>query len=665
MKLLKKILIANRGEIAVRIIKTAKKLDIKTVAIYSEADKASLFVEMADEAHSIGGNDLADSYLNIEKIIAIANKTGADAIHPGYGFLSENSKFVTACENAGIVFIGPSKEVIDLMGNKIKARNFIISIGAPLIEGATGKSETLLAQSKKLEYPILAKAAAGGGGKGMRIIEKPEDLKEALEATEREAKSYFGDGTVFIERFIESPRHIEIQIIGDNHGNVVHLFERECSIQRRYQKIVEEAPSPTILASTRKKMCEVAVQIGKQTNYNNAGTIEFLVDKHENFYFLEMNTRIQVEHPVTELTTGVDIVEQQIYISSGHELQLKQNEIKQNGHSIECRIYAEDPENNFTPSPGVMTLYHQPEGKNIRIDSGFQKGVAVESFYDPMICKLTTWGEDRTEAIKTMDGALSDFAIHGIKTNISYLIHVLKNKAYLTKQISTRFCDLYTDEISDEILTSKSETDISIPLISYLIYSLNEREETNEKSDSENVWNRIGFWRNFMIITILHEGENHRITIYDKQKTTYNLEFDGKQYSVNLLKIQKNKIQLEINNELIETYVSENENREAYISHNNHIFKLKRRDYLHHEAGDTEGDGMLSNNGNVVSPLPGKVIKINVNQGDSVKRGDAVIVIEAMKMENKIAAGKDAVVDKINVKVGDLVQTNTILLTVN
>ncbi len=502
MKLFNKILIANRGEIAVRVIRSAQKLGIYTVAIYSGADEDALHVEMADEAYSLGDSiELSETYLDINKIIKIAKQSQSEAIHPGYGFLAENPEFVAACDKAGIVFIGPNTRSIKLMGNKIASREFVKKIGIPMTEGITGDTKTLLTAAKKIPFPVLVKAAAGGGGKGMRIVHKESELADTIESTSREAKSYFGDGTVFVEKYVVEPRHIEIQVIGDNHGNAIHLFERECSIQRRYQKIIEESPSPTLTHDIRLKMGEAAVKIAKEIGYNNAGTVEFLVDNDLNFYFLEMNTRVQVEHPVTEMVTGIDIVREQILIAAGNKLSLKQDEIKQNGHAIECRIYAEDPSNNFLPSPGDMSFYHEPAGNGIRIDTGITEATTIHSFYDPMISKMIVWGEDREIAREKSIHALKEYVVHGIKTNVSYLVQLLQHKAYINNLITTKYCDEHTEDIVELIHQEKNTIPKHLPITAYLMYSFY-KDSLFEKSQEYNVWKEIGYWRDLMEVPI-------------------------------------------------------------------------------------------------------------------------------------------------------------------
>ena len=490
MKLFNKILVANRGEIAVRIIRSAKKLGITSVAIFSEIDSESLHSKLADEAFCIGKQELSETYLNIEKIIEIAKSTACDAIHPGYGFLAENPLFVEACDKNGIVFIGRNARAIKLMGNKIEARSFVKKLNVPMTEGITGTPEFLLKNAASIPLPLLVKAAAGGGGKGMRIVHKMAELENILESTSREAKNYFGDGTIYIEKYIEEPRHIEFQVLGDNFGNIVHLFERECTIQRRYQKIIEESPSPTLTPEVRQKMGESALRITREIGYNSAGTIEFLVDNKLNYYFLEMNTRIQVEHPVTEMVTGVDLVEEQILVAAGNLLRLKQEELHQHGHAIECRIYAEDPANNFLPSPGKMSLYIPPKGDNIRIDSSIEHATTILSFFDPMISKMIVWGENREISSRRCVSALQNYTIHGIRTNIEYLLGVLQNEAFQENKLSTKFCDEHSEHILNKILLEKSQ--VSVPLVAFALYSLHFTSNKN----TQNTWQYIGYWRN-------------------------------------------------------------------------------------------------------------------------------------------------------------------------
>ncbi len=657
MKLFKKILIANRGEIAVRIIKSARKLGIETVAVYSKVDEDSLHVRHAGEAYCIGKQELSETYLNIDKIIDVAIKSGCDAIHPGYGFLAENPLLVKACQKNGITFIGPHTRAMQVMGNKIEARAFVKNIGIPMTEGITGTPEELSKNIGQLDFPVLVKAAAGGGGKGMRIVYEPSELENVLESTAREAKNYFGDGTIYIEKYIEEPRHIEFQIIGDKHGKVVHLFDRECTIQRRYQKIIEESPSPTLTEDLRAKMGDAAVAIGKAIEYNSAGTIEFLVDKHLNFYFLEMNTRIQVEHPVTEMVTGVDLVEEQILVAAGNPLRLSQDNIRQSGHAIECRIYAEDPANNFLPSPGKMTLFRQPEGKNIRIDTAIDSATEILSFFDPMISKLIVWGEERTIAIEKSVSALKQFDIHGIRTNIPYLLQLLQHKAFLENKISTKFCDEHTGEILDSIEQSKQKTGVEVPLFAYLLFSLNYRQ----KLEAANVWQQLGYWRNMMEIPFEIENQNKNIIINSHSEGLLQVTFEGVDFEICLKEMDDKTIRFRINDRFYNAAVSADEKGQGYVSIDGHIFKVKRLDILV-ETDDYAAAGAGNSDNGLFAPMPGKVIKVNVKEGDKVTRGTILVVVEAMKMENNIIAVEDATVEKVAVKAGDMVNTDVQLV---
>ncbi len=438
-----KILIANRGEIAVRIIRACREMGISTVAVYSEADKNALHTQLADEAVCIGGNKSSSSYLNMNNIISAACLTGANAIHPGFGFLSENSKFADMCKECNIKFIGPDAKTIDLMGNKANARKLMIEAGVPVTPGSDGIVENIEKAKElanKFGYPIMIKASAGGGGRGIRIVREERDLEEAYNSAKSEAKVAFGDDRIYMEKVIENARHIEVQILADEYGNAIHLGERDCSLQRRNQKVLEEAPSVALDNETRKAMGEAAIRAVKASNYKNAGTIEFLYDKDNNFYFMEMNTRIQVEHPVTEMITDIDIVKEQIRIAYGKKLKYTQDDVMFNGHSIECRINAEDPYNNFAPSPGKIDYLFLPSGGNgLRVDSAVYAGYTIPSFYDSMIAKVITKGRTREEAIQKMKRALNEFVIEGIKTNIDFHMELLENEDYLNGNFDTSF----------------------------------------------------------------------------------------------------------------------------------------------------------------------------------------------------------------------------------
>ena len=453
----KKILIANRGEIAVRVIRACHEMGIAAVAVYSDVDRAALHVRKADEAYPIGAPPATESYLNIDKILDVAARSGADAIHPGYGFLSENAKFARACVDAGVKFIGPTAAAMDAMGSKTRARQAMERAGVPFVPGTSRGLESF-EQAEQVAtgigYPVMLKAAAGGGGKGMRLVHASKDLKSALDGARSEAERSFGDSEVYIEKAILNPRHIEIQILADEHGNTVYLGERECSLQRRHQKVVEEAPSPMVDPEMRRQMGAVAVRVAEAAGYTNAGTVEFLVDQQKNFYFLEMNTRLQVEHPVTELVTGLDLVHLQIRIAAGERLPVTQDDVTIRGHAIECRIYAEDPDNNYFPSPGKITLLLAPSGPGIRRDSGMYEGWTVPMDYDPLLAKLIGYGTDRNQAIGRLTRALNEYFVGGIKTNISLFRRILRHPDFLSAKLDTGFLDRMLKQKDDVQLDS-------------------------------------------------------------------------------------------------------------------------------------------------------------------------------------------------------------------
>jgi acetyl-CoA carboxylase biotin carboxylase subunit len=480
--LFKKILIANRGEIAVRIIRACKELGITSAAIYSEADKTSLHTLLADESYFIGAAPASESYLNKEKILNLALEIGADAIHPGYGFFSENADFINAVEKSGLTFIGPSSKSVKMMGSKTAARELMLRNNVPIVPGTTspitGVAEGLKI-AEKIGYPILLKAAAGGGGKGMRRISEAKEFEQAFDATKREALKSFANDEVYIEKYIDQPKHIEVQIIADKHGNYRHLFERECSIQRRHQKIIEEAPSSFVDEETRAKLTIAAINAAKACNYFNAGTIEFLMDSKKNYYFLEMNTRLQVEHPVTELISGIDLVKEQISIAKGNEISFKQEDIKITGHSIECRIYAEDVQNNFMPSTGTLTEHSGPAGPGVRLDTGFKRGSQISIYYDPMIAKLVLWAPDRKTAITRTLRALGEYQISGVITNIYFLKKVIESKLFISGNFDITYID---KEINNLINKSDDKTLMRDEEAAVIISALLK----NQKSSSSN-----------------------------------------------------------------------------------------------------------------------------------------------------------------------------------
>lgn len=487
----RKILIANRGEIALRVIRACKEMGIKSAAIYSEADKTSLHAKYADEAYYIGESPASESYLNKGKIISLALKINADAIHPGYGFFSENESFISDVESAGITFIGPSSKSVHMMGSKTAARQLMQEYNVPIVPGTTSPIINLIEGlniADKIGYPILLKASAGGGGKGMRKVESKEEFASALEATKREALKSFADDAVYIEKYIENPKHIEVQIFGDKHGNYVHIFERECSIQRRHQKIIEEAPSSFVKEKIRKKITTAAINAAKACGYYNAGTIEFLMDKNSDFYFLEMNTRLQVEHPVTEMISGLDLVKEQINVAAGNKLSFKQEDLKIYGHAVEARIYAEDPENNFLPSTGKLIDFQAPSGPGIRVDSGFTRGSIISLYYDPLIAKLAAWGKTREEAIERLKRALAEFQIAGVTTNISLLKAVCNNYLFKKGEFDINFVEKeFADGLQSKTASSE-EIENAAAIISALLKARSSSAEIKNTITDNNKW---------------------------------------------------------------------------------------------------------------------------------------------------------------------------------
>jgi len=494
----KKVLIANRGEIAVRVMRTCRDMGIATVAVHSEVDAKAQHVLAADEAVLLGGDEPAESYLNQEKIVEAALSTGAQAIHPGYGFLAENGAFSRLCDRKGIKFIGPPGEVLEAAGDKIGARKLAHAAGVPVIPGnmdAGGEISQLIKKAEEVGYPVMVKAAAGGGGKGMRLVARREDLVEALERAQSEAQSAFGDGSLYIEKCIKNPRHVEVQILADEHDNVLHLYERECSIQRRHQKIIEEAPSPAVDAFLRKRLTEAAVAVARAVGYRGAGTVEFLLEPGGSFYFMEVNARLQVEHPVTELILGLDLVEQQLHIAAGGKIAFKQEDIQRRGHAIECRIYAEDPQADFLPSPGQIKLLQVPAGPGIRFDSGVEGGDTVPVNYDPILGKLVAWGPDRERAARRMARALGEMAILGVKTPIGFLLEIVESEPFKSGETSTGFLQKHFNN-----WRPKPER-VRAALLGWMVAEL--EGDTGSQTAATGIkaaevydpWARLGHWR--------------------------------------------------------------------------------------------------------------------------------------------------------------------------
>ncbi|MCF3111689.1 biotin/lipoyl-binding protein [Niabella sp. CC-SYL272] len=654
-----KILIANRGEIALRIIRTAKKMQISTVLVYAPRDAGAAYLLEADKTVLLEGQSLGETYLNSSKIIAAAKSVGADAIHPGYGFLSENAAFAHACRKEGLIFIGPTPEAMEAMGNKIEARRTALTVGVPVTPGITGTVPELLAQYPSVGFPLLIKAAAGGGGKGMRMVQQENELKNALEATAREAHNYFDDDTVYIEKYIEAPRHVEVQVLGDQHGTVIHLFERECSLQRRHQKIIEEAPSPTLTPEVREQICKAAVQLAAAIDYQSAGTLEFLVAPDHSFYFLEMNTRIQVEHPVTELTTGIDIVEQQIRIARGEALSLQQKDIRQSGHAIECRIYAEDPEQQFLPAPGTIRFYKEPYGENIRIDGMMlQQGMAITGDFDPMIAKLITWGTNREAARIKMIEALQQYFIYGIKNNIAFLLGLLHHADFVENKISTKYIDIHLASLLLQFERRKKSEDIRIPMTAALVFSLSQKDKK-----PASIWEETGYWRLVNQLSLNVDEEKSTIRLGRQVLPTLDFEYHQQWYAATLQPINSEQFTLILDQQTYPVHIVAIAPGIYIVRYNGFDYTITRNDILQLTSDALPPPpAATAAAGNIRAPMPGKVIKIAVETGSAVKTGDLLLIVEAMKMENNILSPKDGVVTAIDVGEGDKVDTTTTLI---
>lgn len=661
----KKILIANRGEIACRVIKTARRMGIKTVAVYSDADAASLHVDMADEAVAIGAAQAAQSYLVIEKIIEACKATGAEAVHPGYGFLSERSAFPRALAAAGITFIGPNPEAIDAMGDKIESKKAAAAAQVSTVPGHLGIIEDeaeAVKIARKIGYPVMIKASAGGGGKGMRIAHSDAEVTDGFARARSEAKSSFGDDRVFIEKFIVNPRHVEIQVLGDKHGNVIYLGERECSIQRRNQKVIEEAPSPLLDEKTRKAMGEQAVALAKAVNYDSAGTVEFVAGQDRSFFFLEMNTRLQVEHPVTELITGIDLVEQMIRVAAGEKLALTQKQVKLNGWAVESRVYAEDPYRNFLPSTGRLIKYRPPkessaEGITVRNDTGVFEGGEISIYYDPMIAKLCTHAGDRATAIAAMSSALDEFYVDGIQHNIPFLAAIMENERWKSGQLSTGFI---AEEFPGGFAGNELTPELKARLSAVAVMADHVENRRKRRIGGQMNGRTVKYDHNRVVRLGLNDWLPVSIVNEDKQVMTLDMgkecfvksawapgqevwrgEIDGQPVSVLLRKIL-NGYRLSHRGVTVDAHVFSS--REAELAR---LMPAKK-------LADTSKK--------LLCPMPGLVVSIAVAEGQEIKAGEPLAIVEAMKMENILRAERDAVVKKVHVKKGDSLAVDAVIM---
>ena len=658
MQIIRKLLIANRGEIAVRIAETAEKMGIFTVGIYAEDDQDSRHLKKVNKAFCVGSGELKDTYLNGSEIVRIAKISGCDAIHPGYGFLSENFEFARLCKLNNLIFIGPSSDVIRLMGNKQEANKFVKSVGIPVLDAVPVSLRNPEFKNPDMQFPVLIKAASGGGGKGMRIVNSDSELKEALIMASAEAFNYFGEGTVYIERLIEEPRHIEVQIIGDTFGNVIHLFERECSLQRRFQKIIEEAPSVSIDNKLRNKITKAAVKIAKSVGYVGAGTIEFLLDRNENFYFLEMNTRIQVEHRVTEAITGIDIVSEQISVAMGNRLRFTQDKIRISGHAVEARIYAEDPSRNFLPSTGIITYYYSPRAENLQVDSGIETGYEVKYRYDPILAKIIAFGKDRNEAISLLRKNLSKVILHGITTNTFFLKKILVDDNYLFNQIHTSYIDKNLDSILERDY-NESPYDVIYFVAATLLIMLSNIK--TKPSGEDSVWSAIGLWRQMIILPLKADEIIKNVEIFGNHIDRFEMNIDNQDYLINKVYYHKHRLKFNLNHIRYETVCTGDISGRLWITWNNRTLIIEREDLLcnqkAHSIKDTDSDTEKS----VYSPMHGKILKINIIENSEINKNDLVLIIDSMKTENRILAPCSGRILKLHVNEGDQVETNMLL----
>jgi 3-methylcrotonyl-CoA carboxylase alpha subunit len=649
-----KILIANRGEIACRVIRTARRLGVRSVAVYSDADRSALHVKSADEAVRIGG------YLEIDAIVAAAKASGAQAIHPGYGFLSENEDFAAACAKAGIVFIGPSPEAIAAMGDKAAAKRLMEKAGVPLVPGYHGERQDaalLEKEAARIGFPVLIKPSAGGGGKGMRIVHKQSAFAAELEASKREAKSSFGDERVLIERYLDRPRHIEIQVFGDTHGNVVHLFERDCSVQRRHQKVLEEAPAPGLDFNKRNEMGAAAIAAARSIRYTGAGTVEFIAEQDGRFYFMEMNTRLQVEHPVTEMITGLDLVEWQLRIAFGEKIPLRQDELAFSGHAIEARIYAEDPARDFLPATGkLIHLAFPADTAHVRIDTGVELGAEITPWYDPMIAKLIVHGADRATALARLRQALAQVEIAGPKTNVAFLGRIAASKAFGAAQLDTGLIE----RNRDELLVREKVADQLLAAAAYAELAEEQRaagERAAASSDPHSPWDAVDGWRlnqdSHHDFAFLEDGATYATRIRFLE-TGLRLAVGGREFSLEGEQLPDGLLLLRLDGRAFKARAVRDGDDWHILCDGDY-----RRFALAPLAVEDEGAGA----GSLAAPMPGKVVKVLAQPGAKVAKGDALLILEAMKMEHTITAPADGVVKEIHYGAGEQVLEGAELIT--
>jgi len=645
------VLIANRGEIAVRIMRTCRALGIESVAVYSDADRHALHVLEADRAVRIGGSAPGESYLNIEAILRAATESGAEAVHPGYGLLSENAAFAQACADAGLVFVGPPAIVIAAMGDKAAARELVSARGVPVVPGYNGDSQSLddlLHEAENIGFPVMIKAAAGGGGRGMRLVESAAEFEEAVESARREAERAFGSGRLIVERAVTGARHIEVQVLADSLGNIVHLGERDCSIQRRHQKVVEESPSPAVDTAMRERMGQAAVEAARAAGYVNAGTVEFLVDTDRNFYFLEMNTRLQVEHGVTELVTGLDLVALQLRIAAGEALPFGQGDITFSGHALECRIYAEDPANDYLPSAGRITRFEPPAGAHIRNDIGVYEGFEVSTYYDPMLAKLLTWGRDRDEAVSCMRRALGDYRLEGVKNNLSLLRAILDHPVFQAGEATTEFLQ---GQFAAEALAGGVTEEALLAAFGALVLGI---------GAGPDPWIAAGPWRSVApsVIQLQHGAAVYSIEARrcPGSLAEWDLTVNGTRRRRVHLTAMGGSVLVEAGGVARSSRVARTDGGVKVTDRGQTFFfelAHSRETRAHHEGHREKG---------LVAPMPGLVLRVLAREGEHVHTHQTLVVLEAMKMEHAIAAPHDGTVKKLHCKEGGRVSEGELLV---
>ena len=660
-RMFRKLLIANRGEIACRVIRTARRMGIATVAVYSDADRDAPHVRQADEARHIGPPAARESYLNIERIVAAAHASGAQAIHPGYGFLSENEDFADACAQAGIVFVGPTAHAIRAMGDKSAAKSLMEKADVPLVPGYHGENQDaafLAEQAARIGYPVLIKASAGGGGKGMRIVRKSDEFAAALASCKREAEAAFGDARVLVERYLDRPRHIEVQVFGDTQGNIVHLFERDCSVQRRHQKVLEEAPAPGMSDARRREMGEAAVSAARAIGYTGAGTVEFIAEQEGRFYFMEMNTRLQVEHPVTEMITGLDLVEWQLRVAAGEPLPLRQQELAIRGHALEARIYAEDPGRNFLPSTGrLVHLAFPPSSQSVRIDSGVEQGGLVTPHYDPMLAKLITWGENRDAALDAMTRSLAATRIAGVTTNVAFLGRVVASRAFRAAELDTGLIERNHAELFPAPAPATDEVLAAAVLAELLAETEAARSRAGASGDPHSPWHACDGWRlnedSHQTWVFDEGGRAHAVSVHFRAQGWLLRTAHG-EHALEGGRVSAHELRVLLDGHAYSAHVARDErNLSVFLAAG--MWRLARHDVLHEVATEARS-------GSLAAPMPGKVIAVLVEPGTKVSKGAPLVILEAMKMEHTIVAPADGTVKEVRFAAGEQVNEGVDLI---